>query len=263
MRGACPLLVCAVALLANVASAVECDTAKIKYAELNRPLRVEYAGENAYLSTRDARTDKIHRFVVDELSNRLNFGTPPYELPTYIHCLQDLVPENAAGIRASVTNLPVAYRLSQDGRAIAIGYQIYRGWAAVPDDRNYFEVYRDTNGHWNLMGSVGSDFDGSTFFVNPINAGKPGEDWFLFSGNSFGSTGGRLHLEVVGFDGKSLTVVWQSSIKGSSLESVAGGRVVITGEETNEAGRAEDFREEFHVVPDGLKSVSRQVIKAY
>ncbi|HET7205959.1 MAG TPA: hypothetical protein VFI95_05190 [Terriglobales bacterium] len=231
--------------------AAECHDVKERYAELNRPLRVDYAGEQAYLSVRDAQTEAIHRFMVEQLLNRLNSGLQALgDLKAFTECVQSLVPENS--VTVEVTNFPLVLPLTPHA-AVAVGYQIYRGWSAVPDDRYYFEAFGEHEGKWRLDGSIGSSFDGSTLFVQPIDAGKSGENWFLFSGIRLGNTGGILHLEVVSYDGKALKSVWTDSLPRVSLTAVYRNYILLDGEATNASGHYFEFRKRLDVVPSGLK----------
>lgn len=232
-------------------------SAQQAYAELNQPLRVAYAGERAYLAARAASTDNIHRFVVSQISEMLDSHTiAPDEVIAYLRCLQNLVPENS--VTTGITNLPALFPLSVDGTKFAVGYDVFRGWGAVPDDRYYFDVFTKSNSGWSLVDSIGSSFDGSTLFIYPISAGKTGERWFVFSGRLFGNTGGALHLEVIGFNGTSLRSIWQATdMKRASLERVTQDHVFVSVESTDKSGHYLELHKRFDVDEGGLKEAQK------
>jgi hypothetical protein len=239
--------------LLSISHAADCGSDKVEYADLNQPLRVSYAGEQAYLSVREAQTDRLHAFAADRIAAKLGSGIDsPSEIVAYVQCLQSLVPENA--VATNLTNLPLAFFSRTHAPAIVVGYDTYRGWGAVPDDRYYFDAFSKEDGQWRLVGSIGSSFDGYTLFVHPINAGRPGEEWFLFSGSAFGNNADSLRLEVVAYDGSSLKSVWQdSSLKRTSLEGVFGDHILLSEEGTDKSGHYYEFQRRLNVVATGLK----------
>lgn len=50
---------------------------------------------------------------------------------------------------------------------------------------------------------------------------------------------------------------------GTVVERATGNQVILAGEITNSRGRAEDFEEEYHTVTEGLRLVSRSIVKTY
>ena len=100
----------------------------------------------------------------------------------------------------------------------------------------------------------------STFYINRIKAGRAGESWFLLSGKVIGDTGSRLHLQVVGFDGKALQSVWEESgLRRTYLAGVFGDHIVLKGSGLDAKGREIEFTERLDVVAEGLKRVTRHV----
>jgi len=259
------LLLTVAAVLVARAQAQKCDPQRTRYAELNRSLIIQNkADAERYPKIKEAATQQLRTLLEQQISQQLNSDTFP-QLPNIlgrVRCLQSFLPQYRSN--PEITNAPTAFLVRTPEPAVAVAYEIYRGGAGAPDTENFLEVFRVEGSNWQLVARTGEDFSGSTFFVNQLKPGKPGEAWFLLSGKHFGDSGSRLKLNVVSFNGVKLSTVWeQSGLHGVLITELAPDHIVLSGQKNDEHGRAQEFVERYEVVPDGLKLVSRTITKSY
>lgn len=247
-------------------AAQDCQAARNEYQAKNRGLIPSgTASQSALRPAQEQRmTDDLHEYLKGRILALLNAkpNTHAADIRKYIECLQDSPEYRDAQY---MTNLPAAWETQGNPQSMLVGFWIYRGYAAVPNIRPYLEVYKKAGQQWTADGEVGSDFSGFTLSVEPISAGKPGEMWFLVSGSRIGQQPrSEQRMVVAAYDGASIKEIWERSGVGAmSLEGKFSDHIVLTGEVNNEQGRAEEIRERFDIVPDGLKLRNREVIKSY
>lgn len=211
-------------------------------------------------------TEKLHALLDEQIIAQLTIdGFPqPAKVVERVRCIQSGVPGYAAGEAAGVTDTPTAFDIGLSGEiATAVAFDILRGGMGAPDNRPYLEVFRRNSGHWESAGSIGSDFTGHWLFVRPIQAGRPQQKWFLLWGAQFGEGNAPLRMAVAAYDGNSLSEIWAKDLPAVGTVEISGDHVIVSGEDTNEKGRAEDFEDLYKAVPGGLEFVSRRITKSY
>lgn len=247
------------------ASAQECEPEKAEFAKLSHTVIIR-SKEDArnYPRVRESGTERLHKYLEEQILQQLRSDSFPHptNIQLRIRCVQSGVPEYSRF--ADVTNLPIVFRLPDSKAAVAVGFVLYRGGAGAPDLRPYFEVFQKDGQDWGAVGEVGASFAQRTFYVRPINAAKTGDNWFLLWGHRIGDSGARLRLAIAAYDGTSIREIWSlDGLTGTRVAGVFGDHIVLEGEVTNQRGRAEEFRERFDIVADGLKLVQREVTKSY
>ncbi len=254
------VLPCAIAVAAN------CGAQKSEYRKLNRPLIVTSAADaRAYPRLVESATQKLHEYLEGQILKKLNAESfpQPAKLISLIQCIQGGIPQY--GRMSEITNFPAAFVLTAANTpTLAIGFVLYRGGAGAPDLQPYLEIVRKSTAGWIRIASYGEEFRGHTLFVYPIPPGKPAQDWFLLSGRRLGGSGASLRIAVAVSDGKTLSEIWtQDMPSGTTIQGVSGNHVILTGETANALGRAEDFRLQYDIVPEGLKLASKTITKSY
>lgn len=256
-----------IASLCKAASALDCEPQKSELAELNQAIIIrDREDARHYQLVKDNGTERVRNYLEGQILQQLRTDSfpQPTNIELRIRCVQSAVPQYEIGRKDGSTNMPVAFLLSGDKPTVAVGFEIYRGGAGAPDIRPYFAVFQKRDHEWTLSGEVGSSFTQRTFFVHPIKAGRPGESWFLLWGKRIGDSGARLRVAIAAYNGTSLREIWSvDGLTGTQVTGIFGDHIILEGEVTNQKGRAEDFRERFDVVPEGLKLVKREIMKSY
>lgn len=196
-------------------------------------------------------TEQLHDLSVAEIEDVL--GGPKPSAQNVIDALKTILGETAlAGWGAQFTNTPFAEFIELGGaRAVAVSYGILRGGGALPNSHPYLEFYVPQNAKWRLQASADLDFDGRTFFVSPVDAGVPGQAWFLAWGRMCGDTGGDLNVRLYAFDGREVRMMWQRDDLIWGAVTVSHGSATL--EYDKEYHSAERVRETLYVTPNGLK----------
>lgn len=241
---------------------IDCEAQRTEYAKLNRPLIIrDMADARAYSSSLEATaTEAVHKYIDEQILEQLNSDIlfQPTNIISRIQCIQSRVPEYLR--LGELTNSPAAYPLGGEKAALAVTFEIYRGGAGTPNLIPFFEVFQKKQNVWVRLGSAGTDFDTSTFFVHAIDAGRAKETWFLLSGRKIGDTGSRLHLDILSYDGSSLRSIWNiSDLPRTEIGEVARDHIILTGDGTDSKGKYAVFTERWDISPEGLKKVSREV----
>jgi hypothetical protein len=117
-----------------------------------------------------------------------------------------------------------------------------------------FYVYEKEG--WQLRAKAQADpeFRGSSFFVAPMDAGVPGQVWFLTWRSTFGDTGARLRLRLYMFDGSVVKPLWKRDELIAGTVQVSPRAVVL---EYDRKYRSADplnrVAETWRVTPSGLR----------
>lgn len=261
------LLMLLIASCPGVLHASNCADDAAKYAELNRTIIIQPKAEADaanYPKLKDSVTDQLHQLIDGQIVEELRSGTfpQPNTIVARIRCVQGVLPQSA--LASEVTNVPVAMLLPGKEPAVAVAFYIFRGGVGAPDSLPFLEVFRSEQGGWQVVASTGADYAGSTFYVKQLAAPMNNEKWFLLWGRILGAASVGLRLEVVSFNGTAFRTRWQElGISGAHVEEVMPDHVIISRETKNEHGRAQEFRDRYNVVAEGLKRVDRSVTKSY
>jgi hypothetical protein len=256
--------------LAGGALGSTCDAQKETFARLSKQIVFqENADPNAaaggYPELAGPVTARLHKLIEEQVLDQLNADRfpQPSDIIHRIRCIQSGVPEYARCREEGCDPVAFEVRLGSE-LGLAIAFDIFRGGINAPDLRPYLEVFQNGELGWRAVGSIGSDFTGHTLTIRRLQPGKPGQFWFLLWGTSIGMGNAPLHLAVAAYDGESLNEIWAADLKaGPSVDDISGGRVTLSGEETNSKGRAQDFIETYRVVPEGLELLSHHITKIY
>jgi len=262
-----PLLISIIVLSHGLLSASSCSDNSAKYTGLNRSIIIEPKADAVaanYPKLKDSVTDRLHQLIDGEIIDKLNAATFPHpdDVVTAIHCLQSGL--SYYGRSADVTNTPMAMLVHAKEPGLIVAFEIFRGGVGAPDTLPFLEAFTSDTRGWRQVASTGVDYEGSTFFVKDLAAPSSDQSWFLLWGRTLGAVGVGLRLEVVSFNGTSLNTIWQETTKPSvSIAELLPDHLVIEGESTNGHRRAEEFRDRYDVVPEGLRKVEHTVTKSY
>jgi hypothetical protein len=150
-------------------------------------------------------------------------------------------------------NVPFARFFSLNGvPTMAVAYAILQGGDAIPDTQAYLDFYDNASGVWTKKATASTlaDFEGCTFSVAQLNAGLPGEVWFLAWGVPFGSSHAMAHVRLYAFDGFAVRTIWKR-------DDLAGGKITttpdsVTLEYIDFPDVAIEHHEVLQVTPNGL-----------
>lgn len=249
------------------AAAQNCEPAKLTFKTLNEQVIVgsdEPEKARTYPALVREVTQKLHALVDEQIIAQLDADRflQPANVVLRISCVQSLIPAYARG--QGGTNTPIAHTITNVGMpAVAVGYLLLRGGIGAVDTQPYLEVFRKNGDHWGNAGSVGSDFEWHTFFVQPFGRLGEGQTDFLLWGSQIGMGNAPLRMALAVYNGKSLAETWSTNIPGGAMKEISVDKVTIFIERTNENGRAEDSEEVYQPVPGGMELVSRRVLKVY
>jgi hypothetical protein len=253
-----------------VVQAASCDVQKQTFAKLNKQIAFEEntdakSAANAYIKLAEPITEQPRNLVDQQIIDQLRADEfpQPANVVKRVRCLQSGISEYALFNKEGCD--PVAFNARLGTQlGLAVAFDIFRGGIGAPDLRPYLEVFQNDGSRWKLTGSVGADFTGHSLRVQPLQAGKPGELWFLLWGARLGMGNAPLHLVVAAYDGTSVKEIWTRDLASAPLvEQISGDRITLSGEENNRKGRAQDFVEVYKVVPEGLALSSRRITKVY
>lgn len=241
----------------------ECTPAKLTFERMNRPMfigpKATPADVAAYEKTKDSATEALHQFVIQSVSSELQ-RVPNRDVVTaivnWIRCVQSGIPQY--GRSADWSNLPVAYSLPGAVPRILLAYSIDRGYEAISQVTYFVEVYSFDNGTWRLVaGEAPHEFDASALNVSHVKATDSDKQWLLLTGRTYGDTQGRLHIELLSFNGRAFEELWSEVRPRTALVRVLTDAVVLTTEETDNNGHnAHEVTSTFRIEKHGLKGTS-------
>ena len=200
----------------------------------------------------EATTTQLHQLIIHDIEDTL--AEQEADAAKVSQNIRDILGDTSIDQwDQNSSNTPYAGFLPMNGANIMMAaYGILRGGGALPDTRSYLEFYVPSGGTWRLRTAAGlADFDGRTFSVSPVEAGKFGQVWVLAWGRIYGNTGGNLLVRLYAFDGTEVRSIWQR-------EDLTWGKVTVSGpsvtlEYDKDYHSAERVRETLHVAPEGLK----------
>lgn len=199
----------------------------------------------------DEITSQLHSLIQAEIEDTL--AGPNASAQDVVKSLQDMLGEmSLSNWGKQATNTPFAELLDLNGaKVLAAAYGMLRGSGAIPNSHSYLEFYTSQNGAWQLKAQADLSFDGRTFFVSLVDAGRADQLWFLVSGRMFGDTGGRLKACLYAFDGTTVSKIWKRDNLTWGTVTVSHGTVTL--EYDKEYHSSERVRETLDVTPDGLE----------
>ncbi len=237
-----------------------CSAERARFEQMNRGMFVDHTATAAdvasYEKNKGSATEALHQFLVRSISSeleRMSKEKPNTSaLANWIRCIQSGIPYYSKDNEFS--NLPVAYSLAWDRSLVAVGYSIHRGYAATLQDTHFLEVYAPTNAGWEVLaGAAPHDFDAATLSINRMRPSARNEQWFLLTGRRYGDTGGRLFIALLDFDGQAFKELWSEVKTRTSVVRVLPDAIVLTSEEVDKSGHAQELTKTFLIEESGLK----------
>lgn len=167
---------------------------------------------------------------------------------------------NLSGWQGDAGNLPfVFFFLLKGVPSLAVGYSVVYGGLAIPQADPYLDVYQKIQGSWVFKAEapVDSKFFGSSFFISPITAGDPGEEWFLTWRKTFGDAGSRLRLRLFALDGANWRTTWSRNELTSGKVSVSKSSIKLSFDKEYHSSLR--VFETYEVTPRGVRLRARKV----
>jgi hypothetical protein len=243
-----------------------CETDRQEFSQISAQLLVGWNTEKENKSKVVAKRIQLTNTAVElirsgvlKLLNQYSSAIAD-DILSYVRCVQGLPLYQGEPIYEgweSFIDAPKVYFLNTvDPNGMMLAYFIYRGPfpAGIPDTMPFVDSFAKRARKWELVGSMGEDFQSSTFHISPISSPLPKQSWFLLSGFHIGDTGTRLMLEIVSFDGQSSRSIWKiSGLQKTILEENHGTYIVLSQYRGFENGHDIYEHIRWNVTPNGME----------
>jgi hypothetical protein len=216
--------------------------------ELSRPLRVGSGAGDQIRRQRDAVTERIR----EELDRYLSNGVAPNEASGQIQArLRKVLVDHKPNLEYSDAPFARAVDL-RAGKSLIVAYTIVR---PPHHDSATIRAYRASLGHFQLVSTTGSDFDGYGMFKIELRSPLAGEFWILAWGQAHTFNGRKVRFRVYAFEGEQFRTVWSpDDMFGATVRATQFGFSI----DHNVEAPPYEVHDEYGLTPEGrIKLLSR------